>query len=144
MMPSSARRFAIPALAFVAGFAAHALVTQDTAGARQPPVSARTVLESDVTGGRFEQAVVQVYEFEPGAALPWHIHADAHEVAYILDGALTLEIEGQGARVLRPGEASHLPPNVVHRGLTDPRLGAKLVAVRFKPKDAPLVTLVPR
>jgi quercetin dioxygenase-like cupin family protein len=127
------------ALAFGAGFAVHGL-----AGAQQSPVSARTVLQSDLKGGVMEEAVVQVYEFQPGAALPWHIHPDAHEIAFILDGALTLEVEGQGTRVLKPGEASHLAPNVVHRGFTDSNAGAKLVAVRLKPKDKPLVTLTPR
>jgi quercetin dioxygenase-like cupin family protein len=129
---------ALAALAFAAGFLANNLAT-----ARQP-VTAKTILQTDVKGGVFEEAVVQVYEFEPGAALPWHIHPDAHEIAYILDGALTLEVDGQGSRVLRAGEVSHVAPNVVHRGSTDPALGAKLVAVRFKPKDKPLVTLIQR
>jgi quercetin dioxygenase-like cupin family protein len=133
------RSLALAALAFGAGFLANNLAT-----ARQPPVIAKTILQSDVKGGVFEEAVVQVYEFEPGAVLPWHIHPDAHEIAYILDGALTLEIDGQGSRVLQTGDASHVPPNAVHRGAADPARGVKLVAVRFKPKDKPLVTLIPR
>jgi len=134
------KRFVVVALAFVAGVAAHAVA------AREPTaqVSARTILDTDVKGGVFEQAVAQVYEFPPGALLPWHIHPDAHEIAYILEGALTLEIDGQGAKVLKAGDASHVPPNAVHRGRADDKLGTKLVAVRFKPKDKPLVTLVPR
>jgi len=127
------------AIAFAAGFLANNIAT-----ARQPPVKAKTILQTDVKGGVFEEAVVQVYEFEPGAALPWHIHPDAHEIAYIIEGALTLEIDGQGSRVLQAGDASHVAPNVVHRGSTDPAQGTKLVAVRFKPKDKPLVTLIQR
>lgn len=133
------KRSILVALAFTAGFAAHTF-----ADTQRPAVTAKTLLESDVKGGVLEQAVVQVYEFPAGAALPWHIHPDAHEVAYILDGALTLEIEGQGSRVLRAGEAVHVQPNSVHRGLADPVQGVKLVAVRFKPKDKPLVTLIQR
>jgi quercetin dioxygenase-like cupin family protein len=127
------------AFAFAAGFLASNLAT-----AREPSVTAKTILQTEVKGGVFEEAVVQVYQFEPGAALPWHIHPDAHEIAYILDGALTLEIDGQGSRVLRAGDASHVAPNVVHRGSTDPALGVKLVALRFKPKDKPLTTLIQR
>ena len=133
------KRLIVVALAFAAGFAAHTL-----ADTQQQAVTARTILESEVKGGVLEQAVVQVYQFPAGAALPWHIHPDAHEVAYILDGALTLEIEGQGTRVLKAGNAVHVQPNWVHRGMADPALGVKLIAVRFKPKDKPLVTLVPR
>src|SRR6188474_1397038 len=113
-------RLFLLAIAFAAGIAAHSL-----AGAQQQSVIARTIMDTEVKGGVFEQAVVQVYEFPPGAALPWHIHPDAHEIAYILEGALTLEIEGQGTRVFRAGEASHVAPNAVHRGLADPALGTK-------------------
>lgn len=133
------KRLLLVAFAFAAGFAAHTF-----ADTQPQPVTARTILESDVKGGVLEQAVVQVYQFPPGAALPWHIHPDAHEVAYILDGALTLEIEGQGTRVLKAGDAVHVQPNSVHRGLADPTQGVKLVAVRFKPKNQPLVTLIQR
>jgi quercetin dioxygenase-like cupin family protein len=131
------------ALVVATALAAQSVLARDT-GPSQQKVSARTILQTEVKGGVFEEAVTQVYEFPPGAVLPWHIHPDAHEIAYILDGALTLEIEGQGARVFKAGEASHVPPNAVHRGLADEKLGVKLVAVRFKPKDKPLVTLVPR
>jgi quercetin dioxygenase-like cupin family protein len=135
-------RVVLIVLSFVAGVAWHGLWWTTTAAQQQ--VTARTVLQTDISGGVFEEAVAQVYEFPPGAVLPWHIHADAQEVAFILEGALTLEIEGQGARVFKAGEASYVPPNAVHRGLADAALGTKLVAVRFKPKDKPLVTLVPR
>lgn len=127
------------ALAFGAGLTAHTI-----AGAKQPPVSAKTVLESDLKGGVFEQGLMQVYAFEPGAALPWHIHPDAHEFAYILDGTLTLEVEGEGIRTVKTGEGVHLNPNVVHRGTADAVAGTKLVVVRLKPKDKPAVTLIQR
>lgn len=135
-------RLLILALTFALGFAAHTVLAREPVA--QQKIVARTILQTDVKGGVFEEAVAQVYEFPPGAVLPWHIHPDAHEIAYIIDGALTLEIEGQGTRVIKAGEASHVPPNAVHRGMADAALGTKLVAVRFKPKDKPLVTLVPR
>jgi len=137
------KRFVVVALAFAAGVAAHAVAAREPAPS-SAQVVARTILETDIKGGVFEQAVAQVYEFPPGAVLPWHIHADAHEIAYILEGVLTLEVEGQGVRIFKAGEASHVPPNAIHRGSADEKLGTKLVAVRFKPKDKPLVTLVPR
>ena len=58
------RSAVLAAFAFTAGFLANNLAT-----ARQPPVTAKTILQTDVKGGVFEEAVVQVYEFEPGAAL---------------------------------------------------------------------------
>ena len=31
-----------------------------------------------------KEVTAQVYTFPPGTVLPWHIHPDAHEIAYIL------------------------------------------------------------
>jgi quercetin dioxygenase-like cupin family protein len=75
--------------------------------------------------------------------VPWHIHADAHEFDYELDGTLTLNYEGQESKALRRGEAVYVPPNVVHRGVNLSRTQpARVVVVRVKPKDQPLTTEV--
>ena len=50
----------------------------------------------------------------------------------------------RGEFVFKQGDASHVAPNEVHRGFADATLGTRLVAVRFKPKDKPLVTLIQR
>jgi len=71
--------------------------------------------------------------------VPWHIHPDAHEFNYELDGVLTLQIEGKDSRSLKQGEAVYVPPNVVHRGINLSRTQpAKIVVVRVKPKTKPL------
>jgi quercetin dioxygenase-like cupin family protein len=75
--------------------------------------------------------------------LPWHIHPDAHEVAYVIEGDFTFQIEGEVPRELKTGEASYLAPNVVHRGMNQSAAPVKLFVVRVKPKDKPLVTEVP-
>ena len=56
-------------------------------------------------GGVFEEAVVQVYAFEPGAALPWHIHPDAHEIA---SGITWLLVARDPERRWREAEAHFL------------------------------------
>ena len=70
--------------------------------------------------------------------MPWHVHPDAHEFVYELEGTLTLQREGQDSTSLKQGQAAYVAPNVVHRGLnlsrTEP---TKLVVVRIKPKGAP-------
>jgi quercetin dioxygenase-like cupin family protein len=85
----------------------------------------------------------QVYNFPPGAVLPWHIHPDAHEIAYVVEGDFTFQIEGEPEKQLKVGEATYLRPNVVHRGLNKSDKPVKLFVVRIKPKDAPLVVNVP-
>ena len=81
----------------------------------------------------------QAYTFAPGAVLPWHIHPDAHEIAYVVEGDFSFQIEGEPVKQLKAGEAAYLRPNVVHRGMNKSDKPVKLFVVRIKPKDAPLV-----
>jgi quercetin dioxygenase-like cupin family protein len=106
-------------------------------------VTAEQLLVSDLAGDPGKEVNIQVYTFPPGASVPWHIHPDAQEFDYQIDGALTLQTEGQGTKVVTRGEAVYVPPNVVHRGMNLSRTQpAKLVAIRVKPKDEPLTTEV--
>ena len=125
------------ALAFGAG-----LATQSMVGAQQQPITSKTVMDDPLVGGTYEQMLMQEVSFGPGAGVPWHIHPDGHEIAYVLEGAIKLQVDGQPDRVLKPGEGLHMNANVVHRGEAEPS-GAKLLIVRLKPKDKPVMTPVP-
>jgi quercetin dioxygenase-like cupin family protein len=106
-------------------------------------VTGEQLLVADLAGEPGKEVNMQVYTFPPGASVPWHIHADAHEFDYELEGTLTLQIEGQGSKPLKQGEAVYVAPNVVHRGLNVSRTQpAKIIVVRVKPKDRPLTTEV--
>jgi len=106
-------------------------------------VKAEQLLTADLAGEPDKEVNIQVYTFPPGASVPWHIHPDAHEFDYQLEGALTLQKEGEGAEILKRGEAVYVAPNVVHRGLNVSRTqAAKIMVVRVKPKDRPLTTEV--
>ena len=106
-------------------------------------VSAQQLIAEALAGEEGKEVNVQVYTFAPGAVLPWHIHPDAHEIAYVLEGTLTFQRAGEEPRKIRAGEADYLPPNVVHRGMNEGDLPVKLFVVRIKPKDKPLVEEVP-
>jgi quercetin dioxygenase-like cupin family protein len=111
----------------------------------QPPgkVEAHHLLTKPLAGEPGKEVDIEIYTFPPGSSVPWHIHPDAHEFDYQLEGTLTLEIEGEPPRDLKAGEAVYVPPNVVHRGLnksaTEP---AKIYVVRVKPVGKPLTELV--
>jgi quercetin dioxygenase-like cupin family protein len=85
----------------------------------------------------------QLYTFLPGAVLPWHIHPDAHEIAYVIEGTFTFERAGEAPKVMNAGDADYVAPNVVHRGMNLSNAPVKLFVVRIKPKDARLVQEVP-
>lgn len=106
-------------------------------------VTGEQLLVEKLAGEDGKEAVTHLYTFAPGSVLPWHIHPDAHEVAYVLAGDFTFEIAGQGKRPLKTGEAFYLAPNLVHRGMNEGAVPVKLFVVRVKPTAQPLVTEVP-
>jgi quercetin dioxygenase-like cupin family protein len=107
------------------------------------PVTAEQLIAQALADDPGKEVIAQVYTFPPGAVLPWHIHPDAHEIAYVLEGTLTFEREGDAPREIAAGEADYLAPNVVHRGMNKTDKPVRLFVVRVKPKDKPLVEEVP-
>lgn len=108
-----------------------------------PKVEALHLLTKPLVGEPGKEVDIQVYTFPPQSAVPWHIHAGAHEFEYGLEGILMIEEEGKAPHALKAGEAYYLAPDVVHRGWnpskTEP---AKIYVVRVKPAGAPLATIV--
>ena len=115
--------------------------------AREPDgpsgVTSQQLIAKALAGEDGKEVVAQTYVFPPGAVLPWHIHPDAHEIAYIVEGTLTFERAGEAPREIKAGDAEYLEPNVVHRGMNKTDQPVKLFVVRIKPKDKPLVQEVP-
>jgi quercetin dioxygenase-like cupin family protein len=106
-------------------------------------VKSEQVFVSDLAGEPDKEVNVQLNTFPPASSVLWHIHPDAHEFDYVLEGTLTLLRERQDSRSLKQGEADYVAPNVVHRGLNLSRTQpAKVLSVRVKPKGAPLSTEV--
>src|SRR6266511_6111050 len=115
--------------------------------AREPEsagkVESQQLFVKDFASDPSKEVNAQSYTFPAGAILPWHIHQDADEIAYIIEGTFTFQRAGEEPKVLHAGEADYVQPNVVHRGmnLSDPPV--RRFVVRIKPKDKPLVTGVP-
>jgi quercetin dioxygenase-like cupin family protein len=125
-----------------------AVAGSDLALAREPEsaagkVESRQLFVKELAGDPSKEVNAQSYTFPPGAVLPWHIHPDADEIAYIIEGTFTFQRAGEQPRVLHAGEADYVEPNVVHRGMNLSDAPVKLFVVRIKPKDKPLVTEVP-
>ena len=67
-----------------------------------------------------------IAEFAPYAAKGRH-KASGPEVCYVLEGEVTVRIDGQAAKVFHTGESFQLPAGVVHLTTAGPR-GAKVLA----------------
>jgi quercetin dioxygenase-like cupin family protein len=115
--------------------------------AREPEgddkVQSQQLFVKPLAGDPTKEVNAQSYTFAPGAVLPWHIHPDADEIAYVVEGTFTFQRAGEQPKVLHAGEADYVEPNVVHHGMNLSDAPVKLFVVRIKPKDKPLVTEVP-
>ena len=133
-------------LAIVAAFAA-LIVGGSLALAIEPQgqigISAELLLAEAFAGDPSKEVNVQLYTFLPGAATSWHIHPEAHEIAYVVEGTFTFQREGEEPITLRTGEAEYLAPDIVHRGMNEGDIPVKLFVVRIKPKEKPLAEDIP-
>jgi quercetin dioxygenase-like cupin family protein len=115
--------------------------------AREPDsaskVDSRQLFVKPLAADTSKEVNAQTYTFAPGAVLRWHIHSDADEIAYVIEGTFTFQRAGEQPKVLHAGEADYVEPNVVHRGMNLSDAPVKLFVARIKPKDKPLMTEVP-
>ena len=81
----------------------------------------------------------------PGTAAPWHMHPGAQEVLFVIDGSVTVEIEGQGATALKAGEIILIPAEIPHLARNDGSGAARALVTHSRAdKDKPLVLAVKR
>jgi quercetin dioxygenase-like cupin family protein len=104
------------------------------------------ILRNDLEGqGQVvQETVVSIVEFPPGIAAPWHMHPGAQELLHVIEGSLTVEIEGRGSTLLNAGEAGIIPAELVHLARNDSSgvNGKALVVHSRAAKDKPLIVVV--
>jgi quercetin dioxygenase-like cupin family protein len=102
----------------------------------------RTDLEGQ--GQAVQETVVSVVEFGPGSAAPWHMHPGAQELLYVMEGTLTIEVEGRGTKVIKTGEIGTIPAEFVHLARNESAsASAKALVVHSRSaRDKPLVVVV--
>lgn len=115
-----------------------------TAGAQQSaapapaPAIKRTPLQKvDVPGANYE-AITGIAEIAANTNIGRHTHPGA-ETGYVMDGELTLLVDGQPPLKLKPGDSYKVPPRAIH----DARSGdkpAKVLAVYIVEKGKPLAS----
>jgi quercetin dioxygenase-like cupin family protein len=83
-----------------------------------------------------------VAELAPGGAAGRHYHPGP-EVLYILEGALTLEPDGQSPVTLKAGEGAHVPAKHIHNAKNASATGPSKVLVFLVGENGqPLATQV--
>ncbi|HEX8942079.1 MAG TPA: cupin domain-containing protein [Gemmatimonadaceae bacterium] len=117
-------------------------VTVDrVAFAQQPGIKRTILLRADDPASPKYEAVMAIAEIAPGAMSGKHRHPGV-EVAYILDGSLILEHEGQAPVTVHAGEALKNEA-VVHNARNPGTKPVKILAVYIVEKGKPMAESVP-
>ena len=107
--------------------------------AQQPPqVKRNIVLKQDMSIPDHE-AVMALVELPPGAAEGRHTHP-AEVYAFVQEGTISLENEGNPTVTLKAGDVFHVSPGKVHQAINNGSVTAKLAAVFVAEKGKPLTT----
>ena len=100
----------------------------------------RTILQrTDLDGGR--EAVLGLAVIAPGVAAGKHTHPGV-ETGYVIEGAASLEIEGQEPRIVRAGDSYLIPAGKVHDAKTVGSSPVKVLATYIVEKGKPIATPV--
>lgn len=108
----------------------------------QPQAVTRTPLDQkDLVGIDGKEAVMYVAEIAPGLQSGRHYHPGT-EIAYVLSGTGTLEIDGQGATPMKDGAHAIIPPKQIHNAKNTGSMPLKVLVVAIHPKGEPPVVPV--
>ena len=100
--------------------------------------TARGLFQADVGAAVDQEIVVLEVEYPAGVASASHRH-NAHTVVYVLEGTVTMQVEGGENQTLTVGEMFYETPDDIHSvsmnaSETEP---AKILVFFLKKKDAP-------
>lgn len=137
------RLLMVGALASVAGAAGAQTTSQATSQAVPQTAQAAKVtplLLRDLAGIAGKEGAVLTVEYPPGGSDPIHRH-DAHVFVYVLDGSVTMQVQGAAPVTLQPGQTFYEGPGDIHlvgrnASTTAP---ARFLAFFIKDKGAPFV-----
>lgn len=128
-------------LTLTIGIAVGVIGTQ-ALNAQQAPMKRTTLIKTALAGIEGKEGIVELVEFAPGAVTEPHYHP-GEEFAYLLEGALSLEVKGKPPVTFKPGDTFHQPPKQVHRAknlsATTP---AKALTFTIAEKDQPITVPV--
>jgi quercetin dioxygenase-like cupin family protein len=109
---------------------------------KAPAASDTVVLQRVPVPGTDREMCMGMAEFPPDASKPRH-KSTGPEVAYVLEGEVTVQVDGQPRQVVRAGESYRMPAGVVHVTTAGPA-GAKVLATWVWVTGKPFNVRVPK
>jgi quercetin dioxygenase-like cupin family protein len=107
----------------------------------QAPGFKREELQRHDIGSTGREAVMTRAEFQPGAETPKHTHP-GEEVAFVVEGELTITIAGKPPTKLKAGESFFVPAGTVHQGKNTAKGPTIVLSTYIIEKGKPLATTV--
>ena len=102
----------------------------------------RTILQKvDVPGSPNYETITGIAEISPGVNIGRHTHPGA-ETGYVIEGAMTLLIEGKPPLALKAGDSYQVPVNAIHDAKSGDN-GTKIIAIYIVEKGKPLASPAP-
>ena len=114
--------------------------TAPAAASAAPSIKRTPLQKFDVPGTQYE-TVIGMAEIAANVSIGRHTHPGP-ESGYMLDGEMTLLVEGQPPLPLKTGESYKIPPGAVHDAKTGAK-GAKVLATYVVEKGKPLASPAP-
>jgi quercetin dioxygenase-like cupin family protein len=121
--------------ALVLGFGA-------AAWGQQAPSVKRSVVEKHDLRGQGSEGIMAIVEIPVGGREGRHIHPAADVFAYVMEGTMTLDVEGRPSTTLKAGDHFFVEAGKVHEGINASSVPVKLVGVFVTEKGKPLTTQV--
>lgn len=118
------------------------ILTAGTTAAQNTKVT--PLLSRDLADIAGKEGVLLTVQYPPGGEDPIHRH-NAHVFVYILEGSVTMQVQGAAPITLQPGQSFYEGPNDIHlvgRNASTSK-PAKFLAFFVKDKGAPAVVPVP-
>ena len=88
------------------------------------------------------EAVVARVDVAPGGKAGRHTHP-GDEISYVLEGEVTLLVDGQPPRQVKAGESFVVPAGMVHDAHNNGSVATKLVGIYVVEKGKPLASPAP-
>jgi quercetin dioxygenase-like cupin family protein len=113
-------------------------VTLHAAQSQQQPGIKRTQLQQRALSVPGREVVQVRVDFAPGAAFPEHSHP-GEEIAYVIEGSLEYQLEGEPPVILEAGEVLFIPARAVHSAKNVGKVNAAELATYIVEQGQPLV-----
>ena len=109
-----------------------------------PPAKATPLMTRDLEGIAGKEMLVLVVEYPPGGVSAPHRH-NASVFVYVLEGTVTMQVQGSAPVTLKPGETFYEAPGDVHvtSANASSSAPAKFLVYMVKDKGAPASTPAP-